>query len=412
MKTSTEPSSSLAQETEPQRDYQYYKQACAGQAMPFAYLDVDLLEQNIRLIASRAGGKRIRIASKSVRSVAVLKRIFAADPCFQGIMCFTAQEAVYLYSQGFNDLLIGYPTWHEQDIVDVAQAIASGAQIILMLDSVEHVTHIEAIASRHQVQIPVCLDLDMALSFPQLHFGVWRSAICTPEQARPVIESIIAAPHVILDGIMGYEAQIAGLGDNYPKGAPRNTIIRLLKRRAIREVARRRAAIIDLIQSYNLPLRVVNGGGTGSLHTTREEPGVTEITVGSGFYAPGLFDNYRDFRYQPAAGFAIEIVRQPSSTIYTGLGGGYVASGPLSSDKHPKPYLPAGARLVPLEGPGEVQTPIVYTGPISLALGDPIFMRHSKAGELCERFEHLLLISHGEVIDKITTYRGDGRCFL
>lgn len=412
MKTSTEPSSLAVTETEPQRDYAYYKQVFTGQAMPFAYLDLDLLDQNIHLIASRAGGKRIRVASKSVRSVAVLKRVFAADPCFQGIMCFTAQEAIYLYSQGFNDLLIGYPTWREQDIADIAQAIANGANIILMLDSVQHVTHIEDIASRHQVQIPVCLDLDMALSLPVLHFGVWRSAVCTPEQARPIIESIIAAPHVVLDGIMGYEAQVAGLGDNYPHGAPKNSVVRLLKRRTIREVAQRRAAIIKLIQSYDLPLRVVNGGGTGSLNSTREEPGITEITVGSGFYAPGLFDNYRDFRYQPAAGFALEIVRQPTSTIYTCLGGGYVASGALNTDKHPKPHLPTGAQLVPLEGPGEVQTPIIYKGPISLTLGDPIFMRHSKAGELCERFERLVCVSHGEVVDKVTTYRGDGHCFL
>jgi D-serine deaminase-like pyridoxal phosphate-dependent protein len=412
MNLSVKPSSSPVAEAGPQRDYHYYKQTFVGQAMPFAYLDVDLLEQNIRLIAARAGGKRIRLASKSVRSVAVLKRIFAADTCFQGIMCFTASEAVYLFAQGFNDLLIGYPIWHEQDIRAVAQAIASGAHITLMLDSVEHVTQIEAIASQQQIQIPVCLDLDMALRLPKLHFGVWRSAICTPEQARPVIESIIAAPHIILDGIMGYEAQVAGLGDNYPHSAPKNSIVRLLKQRAIREVARRRAAIIDLIHSYDLPLRFINGGGTGSLHTTREEAGVTEITVGSGFYAPGLFDNYRDFRYQPAAGFALEIVRRPAPTIYTCLGGGYVASGPLSTDKHPKPYLPAGARLVALEGPGEVQTPIIYTGPIALALGDPIFLRHSKAGELCERFEHLLLVSRGQVIDKVTTYRGAGHCFL
>jgi D-serine deaminase-like pyridoxal phosphate-dependent protein len=211
---------------------------------------------------------------------------------------------------------------------------------------------------------------------------------------------------------MGYEAQIAGVGDNYPKSAPKNSLVRWLKQRAVREVAQRRAAIIDLIKSYNVPLRFVNGGGTGSLRTTREEAGVTEITVGSGFYSPALFDNYRDFRYRPAAGFAIEIVRQPSPTIYTCLGGGYVASGPIGADRHPKPYLPTEAHFAPLEGPGEVQTPIIYTGPTALALGDPIFLRHSKAGELCERFEHLLLVSQGKIVDKVTTYRGDGQCFL
>jgi D-serine deaminase-like pyridoxal phosphate-dependent protein len=159
-------------------------------------------------------------------------------------------------------------------------------------------------------------------------------------------------------------------------------------------------------------LEFVNGGGTGSLHTTRAEPAVTEITVGSGFYSPALFDSYRDFRYQPAAGFAIEIVRRPQPDIYTCLGGGYIASGAAGKEKLPEAYLPQGAKLEALEGAGEVQTPVRYRGAEKLDIGDPIFLRHAKAGELCERFTHLLLVRDGKVVETVTTYRGDGRNFL
>ena len=394
------------------RDYAYYKQVFHGRQMPFAYLDLDLFDENIRQIAARAGGKRIRLASKSLRSVGALRRILAADTCFQGIMSFTAREAVYLAGQGFTDLLIGYPAWHEQDIATVAEATKAGAQITLMVDSVAHVEQIERIAQRYDGRLPLCLDVDMTSDFPGLHFGVWRSPIRAPEQARPVIERIMASSHVWLDGIMGYEAQLAGVGDHAPHSTLKNSLVRFLKSRSIREVAARRAAIVDLIASYKLSLRFVNGGGTGSLATTRQEPAVTEITVGSGFYSPALFDNYRDFHYLPAAGYAIEIVRQPRPTIYTCLGGGYVASGAAGPDKLPKPYLPQGAKLISLEGAGEVQTPISYAGPVKLAPGDPIFLRHSKAGELCERFTHLLLVSDGSVVDEVTTYRGDGQSFI
>jgi D-serine deaminase-like pyridoxal phosphate-dependent protein len=394
------------------RDYAYYKQVFDGRPMPFAYLDLDLFDENIRQIASRARGKRIRLASKSLRCVAALRRILAADACFQGIMSYTAREAVYLAGQGFTDLLIGYPAWHEQDIAAVAEVTKSGAQITFMVDSVAHVEQIERIAQRFDARLPLCLDVDMTSDFPGLHFGVWRSPIRTPEEARPVIERIMASSHVWLDGIMGYEAQIAGVGDQVPHSTLKNGLVRFLKSRSVREVAARRAAIVDLIASYKLSLRFVNGGGTGSLATTREEPAVTEITVGSGFYSPALFDNYHDFRYLPAAGYAIEIVRQPRPTIYTCLGGGYVASGAAGPDKLPKPYLPQGARLMSLEGAGEVQTPIRYTGPGKLSVGDPVFLRHSKAGELCERFTHLLLVSDGSVVDEVTTYRGDGQSFI
>jgi D-serine deaminase-like pyridoxal phosphate-dependent protein len=393
-------------------DYAYYKEVFSGHPMPFAYLDLDLLAQNIRQVQTRAGGKRVRLASKSLRSVAVIQRILSADPCFQGIMCYSPGEAVYLAKQGFEDLLIGYPTWQEQDIAAVAQATAAGAHITLMVDSIEHVEQIEKVAQRQGVHLPLCLDIDMSADLPGLHFGVWRSPLRTPEQVRPVIERIIASSHVELDGIMGYEAQIAGVGDHYPGRMFKNALVQWLKHRSTHEVADRRAAIVDLVRAYEVQLRFVNGGGTGSIATTRQEPAVTEITVGSGFYSPALFDNYRDFRYLPAAGFAIEIVRRPRHSIYTCLGGGYVASGSAGPDKLPQPFLPHGARLLPLEGAGEVQTPIRYEGPLRLNIGDPVFLRHAKAGELCERFTRLLLVTNGAIVDEVTTYRGDGQCFI
>ena len=404
------PSTTSHNETRQQPDYLYYKEVFKDRPMPFAYLDLDLLDQNIREIKERAGGIPIRLASKSLRSVAVIKRILAADPCYQGIMCYTAREAGYLAQQGLDDLLIAYPCWHEQDIAAVARATAEGAHITLMIDSIAHIEQIEKVARQHDVRLPLCLDIDMASDLPALHFGVWRSPLRTPEQARPVIERAINSQHVWLDGVMGYEAQIAGLGDRATSA--KNALIRLLKPRSMREVIARRVAIVECIKSYGQTLHFVNGGGTGSVHMTRTDPSVTEITAGSGFYSPTLFDNFQDFRHQPAAGFAIEIVRLPALSLYTCLGGGYTASGAAGPDKLPQPYLPVGARLDALEGAGEVQTPIRYTGPLSLALGDPIFLRHSKAGELCERFTHLLLVSNGSIVDEVTTYRGDGQCFL
>lgn len=394
------------------RDYDYYREVFRGHTMPFAFLDLDLLYQNILEIRGRAGGKRVRLASKSLRCVGVIKRILATDACFQGVMSYSAREAVYLASQGLDDLLIGYPTWHADDIAAVARATAAGTHITLMVDSLEHVAQVEAVAEREGVRLPLCLDIDMSSQFPGLHFGVWRSPVGSAEQARPVIERIMASQHVWLDGIMGYEAQIAGVGDQVAGKALKNALVQRLKRRSVREVAMRRAALVELVREYGPELRFVNGGGTGSMATTRVEPGITEITVGSGFYSPTLFDSYRDFRYQPAAGYTIEIVRRPRASIYTCLGGGYIASGAAGPDKLPRPYLPGGARLIPLEGAGEVQTPIKYIGPVQLALGDPIFMRHAKAGELCERFPHLLLVSDGAIVGEMPTYRGAGQCFI
>lgn len=393
-------------------DYPYYREIFRGRPMPFAYLDLDLFAENVRQIAEKAGGKRIRVASKSLRCVEAIRRVLEADACFQGIMCFTAREAVYLASQGFRDLLIGYPTYHAQDLGTVARATAEGAQITLMVDSITHIDQIERVAEQYNVRLPICLDIDMSVKFPGLHFGVWRSPLHDIEGVRPLLERIQGSERVWLDGVMGYEAQIAGVGDHVPGQAAKNTLIQQLKRRSLGIIAQRRREIVDFIRTSGIELRFVNGGGTGSQLTTRTEPVVTEVTVGSGFYSPGLFDNYKDFHYQPAAGYAIEIVRKPAPGTYTCLGGGYTASGAAGPDRLPRPYLPTGAQLIALEGAGEVQTPVTYQGVHRLELGDPIFMRHAKAGEICERFTHLLLVEKGQVAGEVATYRGEGQCFL
>ncbi len=401
-----------ASEASAARDYAYYRRAFAGQRMPFAFLDLDLLDENIDHVLQRAATKRIRVATKSVRCVSALKRILAADERFLGVMCLTAREAVYLAEQGIPDVLIGYPCSAEPDVADVARATLAGRRITLMVDDLTQIDRIEAVAREHGARLPLCLDVDLSLDVPGLRFGVWRSPVRSAAEARPIVERILDSAHLTLDGVMGYEAQIAGVGDNYPGQMAKNALVRTLKRRSVSMVAERRAAVVSLIQSLGGSLRFVNGGGSGSMATTRAEAAVTEITVGSAFYSPALFDNYRDFRYRPAAGFAVEIVRRPAPNRYTCLGGGYVASGAPGADRLPQPYLPAGVRLDALEGVGETQTPVRYAGAEPLGIGDPIFFRHSKAGELCERFTRLLLVSQGAVVGEATTYRGDGQCFL
>ena len=395
-----------------EQDYQYYKKIIENTAKPFGYIDFDLLDENIERIVSAASNKNIRIATKSIRSVFITKYIMKKHTLFQGVMCFTADEAMYLLNEGFEDILIGYPIWDSETVAKICQLNQQGKMITLMIDSVEHVKHLNKIAQMYNVTLPICLDIDMSLDVPGLHFGVWRSPVRNVEDAKVVVEEIMSSSSVSLVGVMGYEAQVAGVGDQYPKKTAKNKIISLLKKQSIKQIAEKRAATIQMIKNYGITLQFVNGGGTGSLHSTTNEDAVTEVTVGSGFFSPGLFDNYRDFQYKPAAGFAIEIVRKPDVHLFTCAGGGYIGSGAVGTDKLPKPYLPENAQLLSLEGAGEVQTPIDYRGTTPLMLGDPIFLRHAKAGELCERFNHLYCVSNGEIINRVTTYRGDGQCFL
>ena len=78
----------------------------------------------------------------------------------------------------------------------------------------------------------------------------------------------------------------------------------------------------------------------------------------------------------------------------------------------PQPYLPPGLAFDPEEAAGEVQTPLLGKVASTLKVGDRVWFRHTKAGELCERFDTLHLISGSEVVRSVPTYRGEGRTFL
>jgi D-serine deaminase-like pyridoxal phosphate-dependent protein len=247
--------------------------------------------------------------------------------------------------------------------------------------------------------------------------GVKRSPAHTPQQAAELAVAVAASESAQLVGVMMYEAQIAGVGDTPPGRPLRALAIRAMQTLSTRELAARRGAVVETVEGVlaragQPPLELVNGGGTGSLERTSSEPAVTEVTAGSGLYAPGLFDAYRAFSPAPAALFALPVVRRPGPGVVTALGGGYPASGAGDGARLPHPYLPAGLRLDGEEGAGEVQTPLLGKAADALALGARVYLRHAKAGELCERFTTMHVLEGDRIVDELPTYRGEGVCFL
>jgi D-serine deaminase-like pyridoxal phosphate-dependent protein len=395
-----------------ERSYEELESIFSGIEAPYALVDLDAMWSNAREMLDRAAGTPIRVASKSVRCRALLAAILEHDPSFRGLMTFTLPESLWLHGHGFEDLLLAYPTADRGALAELAR-LESDRRPILMVDSTEHLDYIEAAVPDPARPIRVCIELDVGW-WPlggRVKIGAKRSPLRSPEQAQALAAGITARPSLELAAIMGYEAHIAGLGDRPLGKRMQEPLIRLVKRLSAAEIAERRAAVVAAVRGI-APVEIVNGGGTGSIHTTRREDVVTEITAGSGFYAPTLFDRYTDFRLTPAAMFAMPVVRRPSGGVATLLGGGYHASGPTGRDRLPQPHLPRGLRLDPLEGAGEVQTPVIGAAAASLRVGDRVYLRHAKAGELCERFESLHLVRGDRIVDEVPTYRGEGRCEL
>jgi D-serine deaminase-like pyridoxal phosphate-dependent protein len=390
-----------------------YDQATADLDPPLAVIDLDAFDANADDLVRRAGGVPIRVASKSLRCRFLIERALAR-PGFAGVMCYSLAEALWLRGDLDTDLLVAYPTADRSALRALAVSEPARQKITVTVDSPEHLDFIDATLGPGHPDLRVCLEIDVAwwpLERGALRVGTWRSPLRTPQQAADFARAILARPGFTLVGVLGYEGQIAGVGDAPPGHPLRAAVLRAIQARSVAELSGRRAEAVRRIRQLTA-LEFVNGGGTGSLESTAGDRSVTELAAGSGLVGPALFDSYRRFKPRPALLYALPVVRRPWPGTVTLYSGGYLASGTGTRDRLPVPSSPAGLRLTRTEGAGEVQTPVRGPAADRLAVGDRVWMRHAKAGELAERFTHYYAIEPDSTQPRVVpTYRGEGQCF-
>ncbi|MCZ2527225.1 amino acid deaminase/aldolase [Streptomyces sp. HB2AG] len=388
-----------------------YDRATAHLEAPLAVVDLDAFEANARDLVRRAQGKPVRVASKSVRCRALLERVLGIEG-FAGVMGFTLAESLWLARSGFGDVLLAYPSADRAGFGELTADPEAAAAVTVMVDDPSQLDLVDA-ARVGGEQVRVCLEMDTSLHLlgGRVRIGSRRSPLRTPEQLRGLAREVVRRPGFRLVGLMAYEGHVAGVGDAVPGRPLYSRAVRRMQALARRELAVRRAEVVRAVREV-ADLEFVNGGGTGSVQHTVAEDAVTEVAAGSGLYVPRLFDGYTSFRGRPAALFAQPVVRRPGAGAVTVLGGGYPASGPAGRDRLPVPWLPRGLSYDPREGAGEVQTPLLGAAADDLRVGDRVWFRHAKAGELCERFETLHLVEGDRVVASVPTYRGEGKTFL
>ena len=386
---------------------------------PLLAVDLDAFDANAHELLRRAAGRPLRLATKSVRVPVLVERALAAG--FSGLMTYSLPEALWWAARGVDDILMGYPSVDRAALDSLVRDPVARRAITLMVDDPAHLDLVTAALHRAGARaddgatgtgasVRVCLDVDASLRLGPVHLGVRRSPVRTPEDAVALARH--ADPRIEVRGVMFYEAQVAGLPDS-------SLAVRIVKRASLAELAVRRGAVVGALEAeLGRPVRLVNGGGTGSIAGTGADPVVTEITSGSGLLSPTLFDGYRlapgERRLVPAAFLGLDVVRRPAPGIVTAFSGGYIASGPVGPSRAPRPVLPEGLRLLGPEGAGEVQTPLRGAAARGLRIGDRVWLRHAKAGEVMERFAEAALLAgpaDAVVVDRAPTYRGEGLAF-
>lgn len=398
------------------RDPEGLLRALAGAPLPAAVVDLAAFERNLDRVKAALAARPalgLRVGSKSLRVEALIARLAAGlGARYAGVLCYSARELGWLAGRGHRDLVMGYPVVDPDDARRLATA-RTQTQVCAMVDDPAHLAVLSAAAVEAGVVLDVAIDLDMAARWPTrrgpgLRLGVLRSPLESVKAVQRLAGQVAATPGLALAGCMGYDAQIAGLRDRV---SGRRVLAHALVKAISRPQVRRfRAEVSAALRADGHRLRFFNGGGTGSLDSTRDDPSVTELTVGSGFLGTALFQGLDALDCEPALGFVLPVVRRPSAETATCAGGGYVASGaggPGGRDRWPVPVFPFGLALTDREGPGEVQTPLVGPGARGLSLGDRVLFVPAKAGELAERFAEYHLVRGGTVEARAPTWRGD-----
>ena len=415
--------------TSPRPPFERYAAALArltpaDRALPLGILDLDAFHANADAMARRASGVPLRVASKSLRIRRAVTEALTV-PGFRGVMAYSLAEALWWARKGQPDVLVAYPSTDEASLTDLLTSAEARAAVVITVDGGEHLSLLEDRMRRAGVHpshggaglppVRVCLDVDASWRpLRPLTLGTLRSAVRTPGQARALAERIARTPGLRLSAVLAYEGQVAGLPDD---GGLRGLAVRAVKAGSLRDLAARRPAIVaavrEVARAAGADLDFVNGGGTGSIESTVAEGSVTEVGAGSGLMAPASFDGFRGLGIRPASFFVKPVVRRPAPDVVTVAGGGWIASGVPGADRSPTISWPQGLAYSGQEGAGEVQTPLRGANARTLALGDPVFFRHAKAGEPAEHLHAVAVYSGAEdaIVDLWPTYRGEGRMF-
>ena len=377
---------------------------------PVVVVDLDAFDANAADLVRRAAGTPVRVASKSVRVPALVSRALAA-PGFAGVLAYSLREALWLHRQGIcDDVVMGYPSVDLPALGALAHDASARTAVTLMVDDVDQLDLVCAAGVPDGPPVRVAVDVDAALRLGPAVVGPRRSPLRDAHRVLTLAREVQARPGLSLVGVMTYEGQVAGVPDDVPGQAARSAAVRAVKRASVARLREHRRTVAAALRDV-AELEFWNAGGSGSIETSSADPVVTEVTAGSGLLVPALFDHYRSFTPRPAQFFGVPVVRRPSADCVTVAGGGLVASGPAGTDRLPVPWAPPGLRLTGLEGAGEVQTPLRGSAAQTLAVGDLVWFRHGKSGELAEHTNEVLLLCGDRVVDRVPTYRGAGNAW-
>ena len=129
-----------------QQQWERYRRALAGAPLPCALVDLAAFDRNAAALfaPTRGAGRTVRLATKSLRVPVLVRRLLErSGGAARGLMTFTAAETAFLAGQGFDDLLLAYPTVQPAECARLAGLCMAGRTVAVAVDCAAHVDAFE-----------------------------------------------------------------------------------------------------------------------------------------------------------------------------------------------------------------------------------------------------------------------------
>jgi D-serine deaminase-like pyridoxal phosphate-dependent protein len=226
---------------------------------PCLLLDINKLEHNISFLHRRMKelGVNLRPHGKTAKNIDVMRMSLKGQS--GGITVSTIKEAEYYFEQGITDLV--YAVGIAPSKLDrIAGLVGRGAEITVILDSVEQIKFLSARAQQYGLTIPALIELDC---------DGHRSGVTLEDPALLEIARLLnSEPGVSLSGVLTHA------GESYHCESVEE--IRTIAHQE-RDVA---VGAAEILRRNGLPCPIVSVGSTPTATFASDLAGVTEVRAG------------------------------------------------------------------------------------------------------------------------------------
>jgi len=258
---------------------------------PVLVVDLDVLDANVATLSGllRERGVSWRPHAKAHKSPAVAHRLLAAGAI--GITCAKLAEAEVYAAAGIRDILIANQVVGPIKARRLAE-LATEIEIMVAVDSLEAASQINEAAAAAGSQPRVVIELDC---------GMGRAGVIPGEAAVELARKLVHLGNLRFAGVMAWEGHVLGIADPGERSD------------AIREAVQRVLDTADAIRDAGIPVEIVSCGGTGTLTTTKDVAGVTEVQAGGGIFGDAFYRGL-DVPVNPALSVRVTVTSRINPT--------------------------------------------------------------------------------------------------